>query len=88
MTSGYKRKTVDKIYICGDTPCPADPTFEHRFYYGCVPRDFNERSGRSKTNRQARVSRPDLPGGYRYEWDGGCDDAAATERKRNATRTP
>lgn len=64
------------IYLCGDTSCPCDPNFEHRFYFGCVPKDFSERTGRSKTQRQRNVTAPDLRHGYRFMWTGGCDGAA------------
>lgn len=63
---------VYKTYLCGDTPCPNDPAFEHRFYFGCVPADFRERTGRSKTHHQT----PGADG--RYRWNGGCDPIAAT----------
>lgn len=61
------------VYLCGDTKCPTDPDFEHRFYFGCVPKDFSDRTGHSKTHRQ----RQGLDGLWR--WDGGCDRVA--ERK-------
>lgn len=54
------------VYLCGDTDCPHDDAFEHRFYFGCVPRDFSPQSGRSKTHRQRRVD-------GLFRWDGGCD---------------
>lgn len=57
------------VHICGDTDCPSDPAFEHRFYFGCVPKDFSERTGRSKSHRQSQG-----PDG-RYRWNGGCDAA-------------
>ncbi len=56
-----------KVYICGDAPCPNDADFEHRFYFGCVPKDFSDRTGRSKTHSQTK--RAD----NLYHWDGGCD---------------
>lgn len=65
-------------YVCGDGACPNNPQFEHRFYFGCVPKDFSERTGRSKTHRQYRVDEPDTPGGYRYRWNGGCDASEPT----------
>lgn len=56
-----------RVYICGPTDCPKDPDFEHDGYFGCIPRDFSQATGRSKKYRQARG-----PDG-RYRWNGGCD---------------
>jgi len=56
-----KRTTI----ICGPTTCPHDPNFEHDNYFGCIPKDFRERTGKSKTYRQTRH-------GDRYYWNGGC----------------
>lgn len=53
-------------FICGTGPCPNDDRFEHDNYFGCIPKDFKERTGRSKTFRQERG-----PDG-RYYWNGGC----------------
>jgi hypothetical protein len=53
--------------------CPRDPLFEHDNYFGCVPKDFNQRTGRSKTHHQAKRDDPNAPWGYRYRWNGGCD---------------
>jgi hypothetical protein len=67
MAKGYA------IRICGPTDCPNDPEFIHEGYpYGCVPRDFKERTGRSKTHKQSRG-----PDGL-YRWNGGCDVARST----------
>ena len=55
------------IYVCGDNKCPKDSSFTHRFYFGCVPNDFSERTGRSKTNHQTLCTEH-----QKYEWDGGC----------------
>lgn len=55
------------VYICGDAPCPNDTDFEHRLYYGCVPKDFSDRTGLSKTHRQRQAS------DGLYRWNGGCD---------------
>lgn len=64
-----------RVHLCGmDADCPHDPDFEHRPWpFGCVPRDFSERTGRSRTHRQhlAEV----LGYGERHRWDGGCDAA-------------
>lgn len=60
------------VCLLADRDCPHDEAFEHRHYYGCVPRDFSERTGRSKTHSQTRVAGQYLLG-YRYLWDGGCD---------------
>ena len=57
--------------VDGDYRCPNDPEFVHRFYYGCVPADFSEVTGRSRTHRQTRH------GEYRL-WDGGCDAAGVS----------
>ncbi len=64
-----------RVYLCGvETECPHDGEFEHRGWpFGCVPRDFSERTGRSRTHHQRSE---DVPGyGDRYRWDGGCDAA-------------
>lgn len=66
------------VHLCGDAPCPNDPTFEHRFYFGCVPKDFSERTGRSKTHRQRRGA------DGLYRWDGGCDVARGTRSSPGA----
>lgn len=56
------------IYVCEDGPeCPNDKEFEHRFYFGCVPKDFVEKTGRSKSYKQVRGT------DNRYHWNGGCD---------------
>lgn len=60
------RRLRNEVHLCGDTDCPTDPDFEHRFYYGCVPKDFNGNTGRSKTHKQTKG--PDC----RYHWNGGC----------------
>ncbi|MBO0837503.1 MAG: hypothetical protein J2P28_18620 [Actinobacteria bacterium] len=56
------------IYLCGPRPCPIDDDFEHDNYYGCVPKDFNPSTGRSKTHAQS------LGPDDRYHWDGGCSN--------------
>lgn len=60
-----------KTYICGPSDCPNDPAFEHDNYFGCIPKDFSEKTGRSKTHRQHQ----DADG--RYRWNGGCDQHAS-----------
>lgn len=51
--------------------CPNDPLFEHDNYFGCVPKDFNRRTGLSKTHHQTYMS---TSTGFRlYRWNGGCD---------------
>ena len=62
------------VYLCGPRQCPTDPAFEHDNFYGCVPKDFSERTGRSKTHRQHR----DEDG--RYRWNGGCDPTESARR--------
>lgn len=62
-----------RTYICGPTDCPRDPAFEHDNYYGCVPKNFNQRTGRSKTHHQTKVVTGPGPMDYRYHWNGGCD---------------
>ena len=54
--------------VCGPYDCPNDPEFEHDNYFGCVPKDFSLRTGRSKKHRQTLDA-----GSGRYLWDGGCD---------------
>ena len=62
--------------IDADDDCPHDPRFEHRFWYGCVPRTFSDRTGRAKGFHQTET-----PNAYpqpgkadtRWLWDGGCD---------------
>ena len=54
--------------VCGPYDCPNDPEFEHDNYFGCVPKDFKQRTGRSKTHSQTL----DAESG-RYVWDGGCN---------------
>lgn len=58
-----------KTYLCGDSICPHDDHFVHLFNFGCVPKDFNDRTGRSKTRRQSQSA------DGRYKWNGGCDAA-------------
>lgn len=65
--------TKRAVYICGDAPCPQDPTFEHRFYFGCVPKDFSDRTGTSKIHHQAKGA------DGRYRWNGGCDARVRSE---------
>lgn len=57
------------VYICGPRDCPNDPDFEHDNYFGCVPKDFSPRTGRSKRYRQSKGADD------RYRWNGGCDAA-------------
>ena len=56
------------IHICGPTDCPNDETFEHDNYFGCIPKDFVPRTGRSKTKtvKQSKVD-------GLWKWNGGCD---------------
>lgn len=56
------------VYLCGiPGNCPSDERFQHISMMGpvCVPTDFSERTGRSRTHKQRQV-------GDRYWWDGGC----------------
>jgi hypothetical protein len=50
------------------TDCPNDSAFEHTKYYGCMPKDFNYKTGRSKTYEQERGRRDRV-----CRWNGGCD---------------
>ena len=59
-----------RVYVCGPSDCPNDSRFEHDHYFGCVPKDFNQRTGRSKTFAQREVATEDGP---RWKWNGGCD---------------
>lgn len=69
--------TKYKTYICAPSDCPHDPDFEHDNYFGCIPKDFSQTTGRSKTHHQSKVADTSSPTGYRYVWNGGC---AAPER--------
>ena len=51
------------IYICGPRDDPDDPLMEFDNYFGHVPKDFNPRTGKSKTHFQ-RLN-PETEG---YEW--------------------
>jgi hypothetical protein len=66
-----------KVYLCGDVPCPTDDDYEHRFYFGCVPKTFSDRTGRAKGHKQSRC---DVEGCHRYHWDGGCNSVAIEHR--------
>lgn len=57
--------SAPQTIIRGARACPNDPDFEHDNYFGCVPKDFKERTGRSKTYRQTEHE-------GRYYWNGGC----------------
>ena len=59
-----------RVYVCGPRPDPDDPLMEYDGYLGHVPRDFNPRTGRSKTHEQRRNPETGL-----YEWHrlGGTD---------------
>lgn len=62
------------VYLDGDSVCPNDPDFVHRMLFGytCVPKDFSDNTGRSRTHKQSEGE------DGRYWWDGGCD--AVSER--------
>lgn len=53
----------NRTYLCGPTPDPDDPLMEFDNYFGHVPRDFNPRTGLSKTHTQ--VLNEDTG---RFEW--------------------
>lgn len=73
-----------RVYIDGDGPdCPHDDRFEHRFYFGCVPKNFSERTGRAKGHRQTETTIDGLPWNV-WLWDGGCDKAGVTAEKKLA----
>jgi len=57
------------LIIESDGTCPHDSRFVHRFYFGCVPADFSDRTGRSRTFTQ----RAPVPPAVRWRWNGGCD---------------
>lgn len=67
---GKGRSSVGMSLLDEPWTCPHDPKFEHDNYFGCVPKDFNQATGRSKTHRQIKTATPD---GARYRWNGGCD---------------
>jgi hypothetical protein len=50
-------------YICGPVDDPDDPLMEFDNYYGRVPKDFNPRTGLSRTHYQAVNTETG-----RYEW--------------------
>jgi len=62
----------------GEANCPHDEHFIHDWFFGCVPADFAERTGKSKTYVQTRVEGDRFPHGYRYLWNGGCDAHEST----------
>jgi hypothetical protein len=79
-----------RVYIDGNEgECPHDPDFEHEFYYGCVPKDFSTRTGRSRKHKQVLIET--YPGGTsgrnagkateRWHWDGGCDVAGFIDER-------
>jgi hypothetical protein len=72
-----------KVYLCGPSDCPVDPEFTHETIFGgpsCVPRDMSLRTGRSKSHRQTAT---DIGLPYKvYLWDGGCDAAGHTARRK------
>ena len=79
--------TMIPVMLERDGTCPFDPEFEHRFYFGCVPTDFNERIGKSKRHRQTRHTCGPLAPSWQHEvwlWDGGCDAAGKSEAARKA----
>lgn len=49
------------VIICGPRDDPNDPLMEYDNYFGHVPKDFNPRTGRSKTHYQVRID-------DRYVW--------------------
>ena len=51
------------VCLLGPRPDPGDPLMEIDPYFGRVPKDFNPRSGLSKTHRQVRNPDTGL-----YEW--------------------
>jgi hypothetical protein len=71
MTTSNKRPThggKTRVFVCGPGVCPTDSAhFEHDNYFGCVPRDFNPATGKSKTFAQVRGA------GGLYHWNGGCN---------------
>jgi hypothetical protein len=65
-----------------DTVCPHDPKFVHRFYYGCVPVTFSDRTGNAKGYRQTETE-IGLPWKV-WLWNGGCDTQGITAAKKLA----
>ena len=75
---------MNTAIIDGQTPCPNDPDFVHEGYmYGCVPKDFSMRTGRSKTHHQTETVVKGLPWRI-WMWNGGCDLAGVTAENRLA----
>jgi hypothetical protein len=66
--------------VDADSACPHDPRFEHRVYFGCVPADFSDGTGRSKRRRQTETE-VGLPWKV-WLWDGGCDASGDTARRK------
>lgn len=66
-----------------DTICPHDGDFVHRNYFGCVPCDFSERTGRSRRFRQRETVVDGLPW-HLWLWNGGCDAAGVTTQQKLA----
>ena len=82
MSGGRPRYPVT---VCIDAPrqCPSHPDFEHDNCFGCVPKDFSPRTGKSKKYRQHPVKNPDVPGGVRWHWNGGCNPAPVGDGSTN-----
>ena len=72
------------VHICGPGPCPNDEDFHHESYYGCVPKNFSLNTGRSRTHKQRKFVHPSFPFGYKYLWDGGCDEKLRAELESTA----
>lgn len=62
-----------RTLLCGPSTCPYDPNFEHDNYFGCVPKNFNPRTGRAKGFPQTK--RAD----GKHRWPGGCHAAQDRE---------
>ena len=54
--------------VDADNTCPHDPAFVHRFYFGCVPHNFSETTGKAKGFSQSAIKHPD---GHDYWIDAG-----------------
>ena len=80
-SEGGRPKYPSTVCILEPHACPNDPAFEHHHYYGCIPRDFSPTTGRSKTNHQVSRRVDGSPLGFKYQWNGGCDAAGASDER-------
>lgn len=71
------------VHLCGDSACPSDDTFVHRPFFGCVPANFSERTGRAKGHTQTETAIDGLPWKV-WLWNGGCDATGETALRKLA----